>query len=144
MNNKSLMARVAAVAGAMAFAMLAGCATVAPTPTTEDTVVQRAQARWDTLLAGDYETAYSYYSPGFRSKASVTDLEIKMKLQRVRWTSATYRDHTCSGEACTVRFDVNYEVSAPVPGVSTWKGIDLIEEQWVRTGGEWWYVPASS
>jgi hypothetical protein len=142
MNNKKMMTRVAAIAGAMVFALLAGCATVAPAPTADDIVAERAQARWDALLARDYATAYSYYSPGFRSRVSVVDLEIKIRLQRVRWTGAKYRDHTCTGDTCTVRVDVNYEVSAPVPGVSVWKSVQLIEEQWLRTGGEWWYVPA--
>ncbi len=70
-----------------------------------------------------------------------TDLEIKLRLQRVRWTTAKVKDQTCAGEACTVRVDITYQVGAPVPGVSTWNGFDLIEEQWVKTGGDWWYVP---
>jgi len=138
MKNKRLMTRVAAIASTVVFVLLAGCATVAPTAV--NIVAERSQARWDALLARDYEAAYSYYSPGFRSKASVVDLEIKMRLQRVRWTAAKYRDDTCTGDTCTVRFDVNYEVNSPVPGVSVWKGVDLIEEHWIKTGGEWWYV----
>lgn len=143
-NNKKMMTRVAAIAGAMVFALLAGCATVTPAATMDDIIAERAQARWDALLAREYATAYSYYSPGFRSKASATDLEIKMRLQRVRWTAAKYRDHTCTEDVCNVRVDVNYEVNTPVPGVSTWKGIELIEEKWLRSGGEWWYLPADS
>ena len=144
MKYTKMIARVVAITGAVVLALLAGCATVAPAPTTDDIIAERAQARWDALLARDYATAYSYYSPGFRSRASATDLEIKIRLQRVRWTAAKYRDHTCTGDTCTVRVDVTYEVNAPVPGVSVWKGVQLIEEHWVRTSGEWWYVPENS
>jgi len=139
MKNHKMMTRAAAIAGAVLFAVLTGCATVAPPA--GDMIAERAQARWDALLAKDYATAYTYYSPGFRSKASVADLEIKLRLQRVKWTSAKYRDHTCAEEVCTVRVDIGYRVGAPVPGVDVWNGIDLVEEQWVKTGGEWWYVP---
>jgi hypothetical protein len=139
MKNHPLMTRAAAIAASLVFAVLAGCAT-AP-PSTDEIIAERAQARWDALLSRDYAAAYAYYSPGYRSTTSVTDLEIKLRLQRVRWTNAKYRDHSCDGDACTVRVDLTYQVSAPVPGVDSWKGFDLIEETWVRTGGEWWYIP---
>jgi hypothetical protein len=139
MKNKNLTSRAAVIVGATLFAMLAGCATVAPT--TDDIIAERAQARWDAVLAKDYATAYTYYSPGFRSKVSVTDLEIKLRLQRVRWVTAKYKDHTCSEDTCTVHVNITYQVNTPVPGVNTWSGFDLIEEQWVKTGGEWWYIP---
>lgn len=138
-NNHRSLARAAVIAVALPFVALTGCATVAPTA--DNIVAERAQARWDAVLAKDYATAYTYYSPGFRAKVSQTDLEIKLRLQRVRWTTAKVKDQTCAGEACTVRVDITYQVGAPVPGVSTWSGFDLIEEQWVKTGGDWWYVP---
>jgi hypothetical protein len=144
MKNKKMITRLATIAGAMVIALVAGCASVAPAPTVDEIIAERAQARWDALLARDYATAYSYYSPGFRSKASVTDLEIKVRMQRIRWTGAKYLDHTCTGDVCTVRVNVNYAVQAPVPGVSIWESVQKVEEQWIRTGGEWWYVPAKS
>jgi len=139
MKNQRILIRIAAVASFLLFALLSGCATA---PQSDDEIVaERSQARWDAVLARDYETAYSFYSPGFRSTRSVADLEIKLRLQRIRWTNAKYRDHSCTGDSCTVRVDLTYKVSSPVPGVDSWNGFDLIEEQWVRTGGEWWYIP---
>jgi hypothetical protein len=139
MKKHKILTRVATLGISLLLAALAGCA--AAPPTTGEVIAERAQARWDSLLAKDYATAYSYYSPGFRSRVSIADLEIKVRLQRVRWTGAKYRDHSCTGDVCTVRIDLTYQVGAPVPGVNTWAGFDLIEEQWLKTGGEWWYIP---
>lgn len=139
MKKQRIITHPAAIAGFLLFALLSGCATA---PQTNDEIIaERAQARWDAVLARDYATAYTYYSPGFRSSRSVSDLEINMRLQRIRWTRATYKDHSCTGDSCTVTVDLAYQVGSPVPGVDTWKGIDRIDEQWVRTGGEWWYIP---
>jgi hypothetical protein len=139
MKKHKLTTKAAAIVGALLFTLMTGCAAVAPN--SDDIIAERAQARWDAVLAKDYAIAYAYYSPGFRSKVSVTDLEIKLRLQRVKWTSAKYRDHTCTEDVCTVRVDIGYQVGAPVPGVDVWNGFDLVEEQWVKTDGEWWYIP---
>ena len=118
--------------------LLSACAT---TPSTDELVKERAEARWEALLSRDYASAYSFYSPGYRSTASVTDFEIEMRLRRVRWTTAEYLRHDCDENTCSVSFRVGYRVASPVPGVDAWNGYDVITDQWVKTGGEWWYLP---
>jgi hypothetical protein len=118
--------------------LLSACAT---TPSPDKMVKERAEARWEALLSRDYASAYSFYSPGYRSTTSVTDFEIEIRLRRVRWTTAEYLKHDCDENTCTVSFRVGYRVGSPVPGVVTWDGYDLITDQWVKTGGEWWYLP---
>jgi hypothetical protein len=125
---------------ALAAMLLSGCATT-PTATPEDVVKQRAEARWEALLSRDYPGAYSFYSPGYRSTTKVTDFEFEIRLRRVRWTSAEYQAHECVGITCTVKFKLGYRVNSPVPGLNTWNGYDYIDEQWLKTGGEWWYLP---
>ena len=120
--------------------LLSACAAT-PAVAPEVTVKEKAQARWDSLLSNDYATAYTYYSPGYRSTTSLTDLEIDIRMRRVQWTSAEYMDHDCGENTCVVRFNVGYAVSSPVPGVDTWKGYSVIRDQWIKTGGEWWYLP---
>ena len=122
--------------------LLSACATTTTTtPSTDELVKERAEARWEALLSRDYASAYSFYSPGYRSTASVTDFEIEIRLRRVRWTTAEYLKHDCNENTCSVRFRVGYRVSSPVPGVDTWDGYDVITDKWVKTGGEWWYLP---
>lgn len=104
-------------------------------------VEARAQARWDALLAEDYDTAYSFYSPGYRSSHSRVDFEIDMRTRKVRWVSAKVTGSSCKAEACTVETSVNYRVVKPVPGISEWKNSEKGKEQWVKTDREWWYLP---
>ena len=104
-------------------------------------LVKRAQNRWDTLLAGDYESAFAYYSPGYRSKTTMIDFAIDIRSRPVKWTSAEYLDHNCGENSCKVRFNVDFVVYRPLPGVDKWENSNVIEDNWVKTGGEWWYFP---
>ena len=117
--------------------VLAACAA---TPKT-DAVVERAQARWDALIAGDLETAYTYYSPGYRSGVSLIDFGVEMRMRKVRWTSATYKRHDCESDRCEVYFDVGFRVPRPVPGLTVYDGRDEVEDTWIRSDGQWWYLP---
>ena len=128
------------IATVLALMLLSACATTS-TSSPEDIVRERAEARWDAQLSRDYASAYAYYSPGYRSAVSVTDFEVELRMRRIRYTSATYMDQNCGDNTCTVRFNVGYRVSVPVPGVSVWNGFEVINDRWVKTGGEWWYLP---
>jgi hypothetical protein len=118
---------------------LTACAT-AP-ENTENSIEERAQDRWDALLAGDYETAYRYFSPGYRSSVSVVDFEIMVRTRRVRWVTAEYMEQSCEESACTVKFKIGFKVARPVLGMPEWKGYDTVDEKWVKTKGQWWYLP---
>jgi hypothetical protein len=118
---------------------LSACAT---SQTARDEIIaQRAQARWDAMLAGDFEKAYAYFSPGYRTTTSVTDLEISFRARRVQYTSARYTAHSCEEAVCTVKMAVGYKVVRPVAGLQEWEGTSLIEERWVNSAGSWWYLP---
>ena len=122
--------------------LISGCASQTTTPeNSRDSVEVRAQARWDALLAGDFESAHSYYSPGYRSSASAVDLAVSVQLRRVRWTTAEYQEHECAENACTVKFRIGFIVNQPVPGLKQFDGSDFIDEKWVNTEGQWWYLP---
>lgn len=126
-------------AAAVLIASLAACAS---TPRSQDDiVVERAQARWDAVIAGDLETAYTFYSPGFRATTSLIDYGVSMKTRKVRWTSATYKSHECDENRCLVNFDVGFMIGTPVPGLSVYEGSQAVEDRWIRTDGQWWYVP---
>jgi hypothetical protein len=116
---------------------LAACATAPKT----DPVVERAQARWDAVIAGDLETAYTYYSPGYRSSTSLIDYGVEMRTRKLRWTSAAYKSHSCEGDRCELHFDVAFRVPRPVPGLTVYDGSDEVEETWIRSDGQWWYLP---
>jgi len=120
---------------------LAACATTGQKSSAKDPVVERAEGRWAALLADDLETAYSFYSPDYRSTTSLIDFGVSMRLRKVTWTGATYREHQCEDDRCTVIFVTDYRVRKPVPGLDEYNGKSEDRETWVKTGGEWWYVP---
>lgn len=136
---KSVFRATAIVILVLSTFWLSACAT---TPASEsDIVIERAQARWDAITSGDLETAYTYYSPGFRSASSLIDFGVSMRMRRVMWTSATYKHHSCEESRCSVIFEVEFKVANPVPGLSVYESSDRIEDTWIKTNGQWWYLP---
>lgn len=117
--------------------LISGCASTGG----GTSVVDRAEKRWQALLAGDFQTAYSYYSPGFRSSRTLGDFELSQRLRKVQFRDAEYLEHECEAESCTLKFNVKYHISSPVPGVDTWESKTVLDEKWVRTQGQWWYLP---
>lgn len=126
---------------ALAAVFLAACAT---TGGTSSAIVERAEARWDAVLAGDFERAYQYYSPGYRSSHSPGDLELSMRLRKVQFRAARYAEHACEGDRCDLKFEVEYRIPSPVPGLDKWESKTTIDETWIRTRDEWWYLPEDS
>jgi len=122
---------------AMCAFLMSACATTGP----GSTVAKRAQDRWDALLAGDFENAYQFYSPGFRSSHSRSDFEVSMRLRKVQYRGAQYASEECEAERCKLSFNVQYQVASPVPGLDTWESKTTLDETWVKTQGQWWYVP---
>ena len=139
-NTKhTLYRRGTAVLVALVALALAACAT---TPGGDDEeVIERAQARWDAINGNELEAAYEYYSPGYRSSTSLIDFATEIRLRKVRYVSAEYLDHQCEQSRCTVRFMVGYRVFAPVPGLLQYDGQQVVEDTWVKTSGQWWYLP---
>jgi len=124
----------------LSLSALAACATTA-TDSSDREIPQRAQARWDALLGQDYAAAYAYTTPGYRSSTTLTDFEIEARSRRVRYTGAEYHEHHCERAACTVKISVEYAVVRPVAGVPEWKSTSMVEERWVYSDGEWWFLP---
>lgn len=122
---------------------LAGCAAVAP-KSPEEAVAERAKARWEHILAGDVESAWELYSPGYRSAVSARALAAKIANQRVRWTDAKFLGVACEPDICHPRFDVTYKYRVPVRAVGVVTNTRAITEDWIRVDGKWFYVPPQS
>lgn len=120
--------------------LLSACATD-PVAHRDAVVAERAQARWDALLAKEFATAYGYAAPGYRSATTATDFEIEFRSRRMTYDSAEYRSHRCEEKVCTVSMWVAYTVPRPAQGVPEWKSQSMIEERWIEIGGEWWFSP---
>jgi hypothetical protein len=124
----------------LCLATLAACATTA-NDNRDQLIPQRAQARWDALLGRDYAAAYAYATPGYRSSTSLTDFEIEVRSRRVSYTGAEYREHRCEDAACTVNISVEYTVVRPAAGIPEWQSTSMVQERWIYSEGEWWFLP---
>lgn len=97
-------------------------------------VRERAQARWEALLAGDIEKAYGFTAPSFRSAVSVQAYRARFGAG-VRWTDSQVHEIRCDDgeQRCDVTMMVDYRV--PRLGVGNQRAI---EETWLLIDGEWW------
>lgn len=121
---------------------LAGCATSQPAPAvkaaggTDERVAavvgERAQKRWDALVAGNVEGAYAYLSPGSRQVTTVGVYGASVRLGF--WKKAVVQRVEClEPDVCQVHVLVDYLVrGTPVT--------TPLLESWARADQEWWYV----
>lgn len=116
---------------AVAVVAAAGCAAVGG-ESPEVVVKERAQARWDAVVKGDFQAAYGYLSPG--SRAVLSEESYAGSLKKGFWKSAHVENVTCrSAEACDVGATIEYEYTGhPIK--------TPLRESWIRDGGQWWYV----
>jgi hypothetical protein len=116
---------------AVAVLTAAGCAMVGG-ESPEAAVRERAQARWDAMVKGDFKAAYGYLSPG--SRAVLSEPSYEGSLKKGFWKSARVESVTCrSAEACDVSATIEYD----------YMGHRLktpLRESWIRDEGQWWYV----
>jgi hypothetical protein len=126
------VAALAVLAGALA---LAGCAALGARGP-EDIVRERAQARWNALLAGKFEDAYAYLSPSSRAVVSLQRFRSSFG-SVVAWKSAEVHKVECKQtDRCIVSIKVRYQPMMRVGGLSTIE--TSVEETWLLDGGQWW------
>ena len=115
--------------GLLAVAMW-GCASAPSSP--EAALKQRAQARWDALLKGDFNSAYGYMSPGIRS--IITASVYAASLRAGFWKSAVVEKvEGGSAPSCDVSATIEYEFMGR-------RTKSPLRETWIRDGSEWWYL----
>lgn len=129
-----------AVAALTVSLVVAGCAVTGPAEqrSAEQVISERAEVRWQHLIRGDFESAYEYLSPAYRSGHSLRDYRARHKPGL--WTGAEVKSVTCrEPEICEVEVEVAYQYVArlgrPVAGKR------VLRESWRKDAGEWWNVP---
>ena len=116
-------------------ALLSGCDGFLSDPKTpEEVVAERAQARWEALIAGQWESAYSFASPAYRSMVDVDGFRRRQGGKTLALGS-TVRKVECDGEACEAV--VRLKFRPPVPQIKSVLETDY-KERWVLDDGDWW------
>jgi hypothetical protein len=117
--------------------LMAGCAGVPPvavpqrSSSPEEIVGERAQERWEALLAGNLGKAYSFLSPASRQINSLDSYSSSVRVGF--WKKARVERVTCpEADLCEVHLVVEYVRGS---AIST-----PLLESWAQSGGQWWYV----
>jgi hypothetical protein len=136
------------VAG-LAFATLtalSGCATLQPEDSEKwresqrPVLIERAEARWNALIKGDIEKAYTFTTPDYR--AVVSAQQYRGKYGRVadwrvaRVVNVSYDVPTVAA----VSVEVTYRVGIPGAGGELIETQKSISEKWIYKDREWWYI----
>lgn len=116
-------------------AALTACATLG-NQSAEELVSQRANQRWQYLVAGDFAKAYAFSTSGYR--AVVTEQGFRGRVgSAVTWVGAETINVTCSDEIrCVARVRLDYK---PIlRGRVGDKYSTHLDETWLREDGQWW------
>ncbi|QOC23051.1 hypothetical protein IC757_02515 [Wenzhouxiangella sp. AB-CW3] len=138
---KSKRALGGAVSLACAVFVLAACQ-AEPELTPDEAVHERAQERWDLRLEQEYGEAYEYYSPGYRQTVDAYSHVADQRNRAVMYTGARVVSVECESEICRARVRVEYRVPGAPSGLSRVTSERTITENWIHSGGEWWYSPS--
>jgi len=118
--------------------LLSACAT---TTRTADNVENRAMARWNALLSNDFDAAYEFLSPGYRSSVSNLHYQRTLLLKKLKWNNASFVESDCAETSCKVKISLDYTMYGGVPGVQSFEGTQAVTESWVLIDRVWYLVP---
>jgi len=103
-------------------------------------VKDRAQKRWNALVAGKLTTAYQFNTAAFRAVVSPEKYPDKFGNGGF-WIGAEVVDVTCPvPERCTARVRVDFKpmlLAARTDKITTHK-----DETWLLENGQWWFYQA--
>lgn len=147
------------LAAILAAISLAACTATSPTKTAdsssavtasqsqnaEEIVATRAKARWDAIVAKDFDAAYAYLTPGTRATTSLEAYTRRLLNASIRWTDAEVQNVSCEdADVCTATVMVHYRVPGAAPGVGRLDGFAPVLEQWLLSDGQWFHLPAKA
>ena len=132
------MALLGALLGAWLAASLAGCASMSGggkdlAPEAKQALVtERINARWNALIKGDLDQAYTFMSAGSRE---AMPLELyKVKIKPGAWRAVKVDSMQCEAEICQAKMTLTYD-HRMMKGIQT-----PFEETWILEKGNAWYV----
>lgn len=117
--------------------LLAACASTPPAP--EVRVAQRAQARWDAMIKGDFRAAYAFLSPASRAMTHYDLWAATRKPTATEWKGASVVKVECrDAQVCKARVNINHQ---PLVGGGSLGTISsAVDETWLIDDGEWWLL----
>lgn len=101
-------------------------------------IADRAKARWQALIDGDFERAYAFESPARRSVLSLQQYRGNFG-NSVPWQLATVKSVEYDPDnVARVLLEIEYQPL--VKGAENARGIRQMAERWLYSDGGWWYI----
>lgn len=125
----------AGLIAAASVAILQACASgIGSAQAPEEIVKQRAEARWKALLARDWETAYNFSTPAYRSAIDLEGFRARLG-GAVAWTGAQVLKVSCRESVCEPTIKVRFKpvLERGYPELDT-----EFSERWVLEDNRWW------
>ena len=123
-------------------AMFFSACSMLPTKTDAEIVENRSALRLAALKKLDFEKAYTFMSPGYRSIKGLDRFKLDYA-GAVNMLDFNVNSVECSLDTCSVLVASDYKVAIVGRGFSVKKPlvIDRVnKETWIRTEGKWWFV----
>jgi len=122
--------------------LLFSACSMLPTKTDTDIVESRSFLRMNALKKLDFEKAYTYMSPGYRSVKGLDRFKLE-NAGAANLLSFNVQTAECAEDTCQVLVNSSYKVTIVSPGFSAKKPLNIgytNKETWIRTDGQWWFV----
>lgn len=123
-------------------AMFFSACSMLPTKTDTEIVEYHSISRLEALKILDFEKAYTYMSPGYRSIKGLDRFKLE-NAGAVNLLDFQVKFAECVEDTCHVLVSSNYKITMVGSGFSVKKPlvIDRVsKETWIRTEGKWWFV----
>ena len=127
---------------------LAACATNAPIKpaanlSPEAAITQRITERWQHIMDKDYKAAYEFLTPGTRAVMPYPEYEMLLRQAQILWKGSTVKGITCDdAETCHAEVQLDIVVLMPGNGRGPTPTISVVTENWLKTGKQWYFLPA--
>ena len=95
-------------------------------------VTERINARWDALIKGDLDQAYTFMSGGSREAMPLESYKVKIKPGM--WRAVKIDSLQCEAEICQAKMTLTYD-HRMMKGIQT-----PFQETWILENGNAWYV----
>lgn len=113
----------------------------APPPPFPDGVEERAQVRWDLLIAKQAARAWDLLSPGVRAASKREEYAAAFTHRPVSWLAAKVAGKKCDADSCTLQVEVRYKAEIPQSSAGPIESTAYLQERWIRVDGAWYLVP---